>query len=245
MADKIFEDSRLVSIYDYFDGERKDLEHYLAIAKEFSVRSILDIGCGTGSFACFLSKHGFNVIGIDPAWASIEYARKKPFADKAKWFLGDMNCLPPVTVDLAVMTGNVAQVFLTDHEFRENVLLIHQILAQDGFLVFEARNPAQKAWHDWSKEKTFQRLHIPEIGEVQGWCQVTNKTGSLVSFQWTYIFEKGNLTLTSDSTLRFREQEEIEHLLKISGFKVKEVRDAPDRPGKEFVFIATPVAKSI
>jgi hypothetical protein len=29
----------------------------------------------------------------------------------------------------------------------------------------------------------------------------------------------------------------------VSGFKVKEVRDAPDRPGKEFVFIATPAAK--
>lgn len=242
MADKIFEDSRLVSIYDYFDGERKDLEHYLAIAKELSVQSILDIGCGTGSFACLLSSQGFDVTGIDPAWASIEYARKKPFADKVKWFFGDMSCLPPLRVDMAVMTGNVAQVFLTDREFKENLILIHQVLSQEGFLVFEARNPAQKAWQDWNKEKTFQRLNIPGAGEVQGWCQVTNQTGSLISFQWTYIFEKENLTLTSDSTLRFREQEEIEHLLKISGFRVKEVRDAPDRQSKEFVFIATPVA---
>lgn len=86
MADNIFEDSRLVSIYDYFDGRRNDLEHYLAIVKEFSVRSILDIGCGTGSLACLLSRNGFDVIGIDPAWASLEYARKKPFADKVRWF---------------------------------------------------------------------------------------------------------------------------------------------------------------
>lgn len=243
MADNIFEDSRLVSIYDYFDGERNDLEHYLAIAKELSVRSILDIGCGTGSLACLLSSQGFDVIGIDPAWASLEYARKKNFADKVRWFLGDMSCLPPMTVDMAVMTGNVAQVFLTDREFSENLLLIHQTLSDNGFLVFEARNPAQKAWQDWNKEKTFQSLNIPGTGEVRGWCQVTNQTSALISFQWTYFFAKENLTITSDSTLRFREQEEIEHILKISGFNVKEVRDAPDRPGKEFVFIATPVAK--
>ncbi|WP_273651852.1 hypothetical protein [Cellulomonas fimi] len=44
--------------------------------------------------------------------------------------------------------------------------------------------------------------------------------------------------LTSDSTLRFREQDEVVRSLAAAGFTVTEVRDAPDRPGREWVFVA-------
>jgi len=62
--------------------------------------------------------------------------------------------------------------------------------------------------------------------------------GQLVSFRWTYVFAADGLTLTSDSTLRFRERAEIEAELAGQGFVVEDVRDAPDRPGREFVFVA-------
>jgi hypothetical protein len=44
--------------------------------------------------------------------------------------------------------------------------------------------------------------------------------------------------LTSDSTLRFRERAELAASLASAGLVVDEIRDAPDRPGLEFVFIA-------
>jgi hypothetical protein len=44
--------------------------------------------------------------------------------------------------------------------------------------------------------------------------------------------------LTSDSTLRFRERAEILESLRLAGFRLRELRGAPDRPGLEFVFIA-------
>ncbi|CAM5676881.1 Class I SAM-dependent methyltransferase OS=Streptomyces tendae OX=1932 GN=GUR47_05495 PE=4 SV=1 [Streptomyces tendae] len=44
--------------------------------------------------------------------------------------------------------------------------------------------------------------------------------------------------LTSDSTLRFREREEVAADLAGQGYVVREVRDAPDRAGREFVFVA-------
>lgn len=44
--------------------------------------------------------------------------------------------------------------------------------------------------------------------------------------------------MTSDPTLRFRERQEAEVEPRAAGFVVREVRDAPDRPGREFVFIA-------
>ena len=40
------------------------------------------------------------------------------------------------------------------------------------------------------------------------------------------------------STLRFRTRAEVEASLVAAGFAVADVRDAPDRPGRELVFLA-------
>jgi hypothetical protein len=60
----------------------------------------------------------------------------------------------------------------------------------------------------------------------------------LVSFRHTFLFEADGATLVSDSMLRFRDRTEIAESLRLGGFQLREVRDAPDRPGLQFVFIA-------
>ena len=59
----------------------------------------------------------------------------------------------------------------------------------------------------------------------------------LVSFRYTYTFLADGAVITSDSTLRFRGRDELESSLVAQGYRVLDVRDAPDRPGREFVFI--------
>ena len=238
MSDQIFENPRLTAIYDAFDGQREDLDHYLAIANELNAKSILDVGCGTGSFACLLSKNGFEVSGVDPARASLDIARSKPFANQVRWFLGDVTCLPSLAVDLAVMTGNVAQVFLTDQAWEETLTAVYRSLRPKGHFVFEARDPARKAWQEWNRENSYKCLDIPGIGSVESWCEVTNVSKELVSFRWTYIFGSDGKIITSDSTLRVRDRIMFERSLEKTGYVIQDVRDAPDRPGKEFVFIA-------
>lgn len=210
MPDPIFENPRLVAIYDALDGSRRDLDHYLALTKELKVKSILDIGCGTGCFACLASEQGFEVTGLEPAKASLDFARDKPNADKVRWILGDASQLPPMAVDLAVITGNVAQVFVTDEAWNANLMAIRNALQPKGHLIFEVRNPAKKARLEWTREKTFQRTDIPGTGMVEGWCEVTDLSKEVVSFRWTYIFASDGAVMTSDSTLRFRDKEAIE-----------------------------------
>jgi hypothetical protein len=82
------------------------------------------------------------------------------------------------------------------------------------------------------------RLVIPGIGPVQTWEDLTDVQLPFVSFRWTVVFEADGATLTSNSTLRFRPREEIRASLEATGFAVEHVRDAPDRPGREFVFVA-------
>jgi ubiquinone/menaquinone biosynthesis C-methylase UbiE len=239
MPEPIFEHERLVEIYDTFDGERTDLQFYLDVLKEKKVQSVLDIGCGTGCLATLLAAEGFKVTGVDPARGSLEVAKRKPHAERVHWILGEVSHVSTSAVDAAVMTGNVAQVFLTDSSWTTTLSRIRKVLKPNGFLVFEARDPSKRAWTDWTPVKTSLKKTMPTIGEVEGWCEVLEVNNQLVTFRWTYVFASDGQILTSDSTLRFRERQEIEDSLAQSGFVLEEVRDAPDRPGKEFIFIAT------
>jgi len=238
VADAIFSERRLAEIYDPLDPDRSDLDHYLAIADEFGARGVLDIGCGTGTFGCLLAERGFEVVGVDPAAASLEVARAKPGADRVHWLHGDATSLPPLQVDLETMTANVAQVFLTEEDWVTTLTGIHDAVRPGGHLVFETRDPARKAWLDWNHAVTYTRTAIPGVGEVESWCDVTDASGDYVSFRHTFVFAADQATLTSDSTLRFRSRAELDASLGSAGFLIEDVRDAPDRPGREWVYIA-------
>jgi SAM-dependent methyltransferase len=238
MADAAFEDPRLAVVYDPMGDDRGDLEVYAAIATEFGARSVLDIGCGTGTFACLLAGRGVDVTGVDPARASLGIARDKPGADRVHWYHGDATSLPPLRADLATMTGNVAQVFLTDSAWDATLRGVYAALRPGGRLVFETRDPAGKAWLEWTPGRTRTRADVPGVGAVENWTEVTDVSGAFVTFRSTYEFEAGREVLTSESTLRFRSRGEVEASLTAAGFVLDEVRGAPDRPGREMVFIA-------
>jgi hypothetical protein len=145
-------------------------------------------------------------------------------------------------VDLVTMTGNVAQVFVTDEEWAAVLAAVHEALRPGGRLVFESRDPAQQTWLEWNRGQTYQRAVIPDAGPVQTWIDLTKVEGNLVSFRATFVFDRDGAVLTSDSTLRFRGRGELADSLTAAALVVDEVRDAPDRPGREFVFIARKAA---
>jgi lincosamide nucleotidyltransferase A/C/D/E len=64
-----------------------------------------------------LSDRGVDVVGLDPAGASLDVARGKPGAERVRWVHGDATALPgdlDGMVDLAVMTANVAQAIVDE-----------------------------------------------------------------------------------------------------------------------------------
>ena len=139
---------------------------------------------------------------------------------------------------LATMTANAAQQILDPQAWRETLRGAYEALQPGGRLVFETRDPARRAWEEWNREASYRVTEIPDVGPVESWVQVIKVSEPLVTFRWTYVFAADGEVMTSDSTLRFRERQEVETELIAQGYVVEDVRDAPDRPGKELVFVA-------
>jgi ubiquinone/menaquinone biosynthesis C-methylase UbiE len=238
MPDAIFENERLAAIYDAHDSPRDDLDHYIAIVAELGAHTVLDVGCGTGTFAIALAERGCEVIGVDPARASLEVAQEKPGSERVRWIHSRAAELPALQVDLATMTGNVAQAVVEPEDWAATLTRIRQALRPTGHLVFEVRDPAFEGWREWTRAASHRVVEVPGRGPVESWVELTTVELPLVSFRWTFVFPADDDVLTSDSTLRFRSQTEIEADLLEHGLEVEQVRDAPDRPGRELVFIA-------
>ncbi|EDY42218.2 class I SAM-dependent methyltransferase, partial [Streptomyces sp. SPB074] len=238
MTDDCFGHPRLAALYDPLDPDRGDLDAYLRMAEEFGARRVLDVGCGTGVFALLLARRGIDVVGVDPARASLDIARAKPGGGRVRWICGDATALPPLRVDLVTMTANVAQALTGADAWHETLRGAYEALRPGGHLVFETRDPAARAWEGWNREDSRRVTEVPGIGSVESWVELIEVRGPLVTFRWTYVFAADGAVLTSDSTLRFRERDEVAADLVAHGYVVHDVRDAPDRPGGEFVFLA-------
>ncbi len=132
----------------------------------------------------------------------------------------------------------MAQVFLTDSEWARVLTAARSTMHSGGSLVFETRDPARRAWDHWTRDETYREVEIPQVGPVGTWVEVTAVELPYVSFRHRFLFLADRTELTSDSTIRFRSRGEIADSLDAAGLELYEVRDAPDRPGLELIFIA-------
>ena len=85
-------------------------------------------------------------------------------------------------------------------------------------------------------EASHQVGQTPDGVRVETWNEVTAVELPLVTFETTFRFPDD--TVLSTSVLRFRSLDEITSDLDTAGFDVVDIRDAPDRPGREWVFVA-------
>lgn len=234
--DAHYTDPTLVSRYDAENSGRDDTDFYLALAGDLRPRVVVDVGCGTGVLATALADAGQpvaqgstasvarrTVVGVDPAAPMLEVARARAGGEQVTWLEGTaevaLDHLGTGSADLVLMTGHVAQVFLTDDDWAQVLRTAAALLAPGGHLAFETRDPDRHVWTRWTPGLTLEHSTGPDGSVSTGWVEVTAVHDGLVTFDGHTVLEDG-VDRVSTSTLRFRSRAEVESSLDGAGFDV-------------------------
>jgi hypothetical protein len=168
------------------------------------------------------------VTGVDPAPAMVDIARHRPYGDRVHWIDGDASRLGTPDADLAIMTGHVAQFFLTDESWHATLIDLRAALRAGGRLAFESRNPGAREWEGWTREAGWS-ADDPTAGRVHIWSEVHDVRDGIVSYANHYDFAVTGEELVSPTGLRFRTEEELTRSLADAGFAVERVYGDWDR----------------
>jgi SAM-dependent methyltransferase len=217
----MYADPRLVALYDTLNPAAADTAFYRQLAG--AAARIADLGCGTGLLACALAEDGHRVTGIDPSAEMLRVARRRLHGDAVRWIEGDAGALAFAgPVDLVLMTGHVAQVFLDDDAFLATLRAARYALRHGGRLAFESRNPAARAWDRWTKADSRRRVDVAGVGNVEVWQERESapdpQATGRVRFDTHYRFESTGEVVIAASELRFRSRDEFAGLLATAGF---------------------------
>ena len=204
MVDEHYARPELAELYDLDSPWSPDRDFYLSLAGEMPI-SILDLGCGTGLLCDAYAARGHRVVGVDPAPAMLEIARRKPHGKKGEWVCSSaQDFRTDRRFDLIVMTGNAYQALLTEQDALDTLLTMARHLAPDGRAVFETRNPDL----DWTS-MLFGDLKLEANGQtVIEERRFVRMEGPIMQFQMNYRFS--DRTVSTTSRIRFWNRDEIE-----------------------------------
>lgn len=218
-CDALYHDPRLADFYDLDNGWSDDTRYCAELAR--GTRSVLDLGCGTGLLSAACAEFGSAVVGVDPAAAMLEIARKRPGGDKVTWVEGDArDIILDRRFDLILLTGHVFQVFLSDADQLAVLRTIAAHLSPGGRFIFDSRNPVCEEWREWSPEESRRMVRHPRHGEVEAWnTAVHDPASGIVTYETYYRLPDGEL-LAAKSRIRFTPQTRLAALIQEAGLKV-------------------------
>jgi ubiquinone/menaquinone biosynthesis C-methylase UbiE len=212
-----YTDPRLAACYDALNPPDAGDAYYRALAGD-QPKTILDIGCGTGRFACALAEHGHRVTGADPSSGMMRVAHGRPGTERVAWVDSTAADLALATrFDLIIMTGHVFQVFLDDEDVRATLRALRRHLAPGGKLAFETRNPLVEDWRTWTPEETRETVQVPGIGAVEIHYDVTSTDPTFVTYETHFRFAPDDIVVAI-STLRFMSRDKLAAFLREAGF---------------------------
>ncbi len=219
----------------------------IELAQEIgSQLKIVDVGCGTGLMAIPLAKEGHDVIGVEPAPAMLDVAKKKD--SNVLWVEGLAKDLESYNADLVIMTGHIAQFHLSDQDWNDALIGIHRSLKKGAYLIFDSRNPNQLLNKEGSWQASEDDPNIiedPKLKTIHTWTQskwqAKDKT---LHYTLYYNFvDQDNTLVTSEDVLKFRTEEQLRNSLEQQGFAIQDIYGWWDRSPvtddcREFIVIA-------
>lgn len=220
-ADRLYEDPDIASFYDIDNEWSADLDCCRTLAADAT--SVLDLGCGTGRFAAELARGSdCAVVGVDPAVAMLDIARRRPGGDKVTWVEGDGRSVRlGRRFDLIVLTGHAFQVFLTQSDRIAALRTIAAHLAPGGRFIFDSRNPDVAEWREWTPARSRRHVEHPRFGPVEAWNDVSQEAATgIVTYGTFYRILADRRLLSSHSRIAFPTRVELDRGLDEAGLAV-------------------------
>jgi SAM-dependent methyltransferase len=243
-------------LYQDKDYER-ECDMLVEIFRRFGrapIRTVLDLGCGTGNHALPLARRGFSVTGVDRSPGMLEQAAKKASAsalgDKAPVFTeGDVRQLELARrFDAALMMFAVLGYQLRNENVASALTTVRRHLEPGGLFVFDIwYGPAVLAIRPGERVKT---LATPDGTVIRA---ASTKMDSFhqvaeVRYQMWHVRESGPMVETSEThQMRYFFPQELALFLENAGLRLAHFCDfgALDRAADETTWNALAIAEAV
>jgi SAM-dependent methyltransferase len=216
-----------------YDSECDLIEAALKLSINDGIRTLLDVGCGTGGHAIALSQRGYDVTGVDLSEHMLEHARKKSLSLQTSrqptWLCGDAKTFNAgKKFDVAIMMFAVVGYLTSNEEVIAGLRNIHRHLNPGSLFICDF-------WYGPSvlsvrPEDKIRVLELPH-GQVIRFTNTTLNTAlhtADVSFRlWDIEGDKIVSKITEKHRLRYYFPQEFSLLLKHSGFTMQSISAFP------------------
>lgn len=201
----------LADLYDLVNSNKNysfEVKFLNEILRDENVRTVLDVGCGTGTHISLLEKLGYICDGVDLNFEMLEVAEKKV---KGNLYQGNM-----IDFSLGQKYDAIICMYAAfNHLIREHEVIyaldnFKTHLNKRGVILLDLHNPQNNG----EKENNFSNVKRKLIWEY-------NPVSKIEKSQ--IIYEYKGETIKDSHTMRIYSVEEIKNLLEESNFKEVEV----------------------
>ncbi len=221
---------RHAKLYDLFYADKPysdEVNFIHSILKRYSifpVNRILELACGTGTHAIFLSKIGYDVIGTDYSQDMLKYARLKAEKDhqNLEFQLMDMRTLPKYQppFDAVICLFDSIGYVATNKGIIDVMNGVHRNLKENGLFIFEF-------WHAGAMLRKYDPIRVRQWNTND--CKILRISHTtldcanqcaMVEYQVYELNNNGTYTyFTEQQTNRYFLLQEMEILLDYCHFK--------------------------
>ncbi|PIB16770.1 methyltransferase [Vibrio rotiferianus CAIM 577 = LMG 21460] len=183
-------------------------------------RNLLDVCCGTGIVTIPVAKKLDNAVGIDIAEGMLQQAKRKAQElDNLSFLQQDATQFSlDKRFDMAIMTGNAFQAFLSDEMLVGVLNSISNHLNKGGRFIFDTRLPTPDNLETDAEMSLWQTYELPEKSEVKymGMSERYDAESAILYLKKERHYQDGS-TIHSSIDLKYRKLSEIEAFLAKAG----------------------------
>jgi SAM-dependent methyltransferase len=176
------------------------------MAMEFVKGRVLDVGCGAGRHSLYLQNKGFDILGIDNSPLAIEVCKLRGLKKAKVMSIEEVN-FKPSSFDTIIMMGNNFGLFGSFKKARRLLKRFHKMTSENALIIAETRdpyktdNPAHLKYHEFNKKRE----------RMGGQVRIRVRFEKYATKWFDYLFVS---------------KEEMEKILKGTGWKIKKFIDS-------------------